>query len=111
MAWHVIVPRKHLCNDAQAQLEALKIGRGVKAAVLGLALLACCGWPDRATAALLALLLVRCHLSASEVLRMETKSLLTRKHFFCAMACCGRPDCAASALLARNLLRCHLSAS
>ena len=55
---------------SQAQLEAVRGGRGVKAAALALVLLgalAGCGWPDRAAAALLALLLVRCHLSVSEV--------------------------------------------
>jgi hypothetical protein len=55
---------------AQVQLEAVRVGRGVKAAALALVLLgalAGCGWPDRAAAALLALLLVRCHLSVSEV--------------------------------------------
>lgn len=53
----------------QARLEALRVGRGVKAAALALLLLGAllrCGWPDRLAAALLALLLVRCHLSSSE---------------------------------------------
>lgn len=59
------------------------MGRGAKAAALALVLLgalAGCGWPDRAAAALVALLLVRCHLSVSEVWACVHYRFITGHH-------------------------------